>query len=116
MNRGRYPTDFLNNTLDNIELVTTDDDFLALIQSVKGIQLGLNSGEENISRNACRVDTDGTVVHGSDVTFDVNTSLIGGGFIAANSNAGRDEVTRVGIGLETDKVRAEHSFENLHSA
>jgi hypothetical protein len=106
----------LNNTLDNVELVTADDDFLSLVQSVEGIEFGLDSRTENVSGDACRIDTDGTVVYGGDVTLDVDTFLIGGGLVTANSNGGRDEVTLIGIRLETDEIRAEHSFENLPSA
>jgi hypothetical protein len=107
--------DLLNNTLDNVELVTADDDFLALVQSVEGVQFWLDPGTENVSRDAGRVDTDGAVVHGSDVTLDVDTSLVGGGLVTTDSNTGRDEVTLVGIGLEADEIRAEHSIENLPS-
>ena len=93
--RRRYRADLLNNALDDVELVTTDDDLLALIQSVEGIEFGLDSRAENVSSDACRVNTDGTVVYGGDMTLDVNTFLVGGGLVTANSNAGRDEVTLV---------------------
>ena len=112
----RYRTDLLNDALDNVELVTADDDFLTLIQSMESIEFGLDSGTENVSRDACRVDTDGAVVHGSNVTLDIDAFLVGGGLVTANTDAGRDEVTLVGIGLEADEVRAEHPVENLPSA
>lgn len=111
----RYRADLLNDALHNVELVTTDDDFLTLIQSVEGVQFGLDSRTENISSDARGVDTDGAVVYSSNMTFDVNASLVGGGLVSANSNARRDEVTRVGIGLEADEIRAEHSLENFPS-
>jgi hypothetical protein len=60
---------------------------------VEGIQFGLDSRTENVSRNACGINTDGAVIHGGDVAFDVNSSLVGGGLVTANSNAGGDEVT-----------------------
>ena len=82
---------------------------------MEGIQFGLDSRTENISRNACGIYTDGAVIHGGDMALDVNSSLVGGGLVTANSNAGGDEVARVGIGLEADEIRAEHSIENLPS-
>ena len=114
-NRERDTPDLLNDTLDNVELVTTDDDFLALIESVEGVQFWLNTRAENVSRDARRVNTDRAVVHGSDVTLDVNTPLVGGGLVATDSDAGRDEVARVGVGLKANEVRGEHSVENLLS-
>lgn len=85
----------MNDTLDNVQLVTADNDFLALVQSVEGIEFGLDSRTENVSSDACRVDTDGTVVYGGDMTLDVDAFLVGGGLVAANSDGGRDEVTLV---------------------
>lgn len=96
----------MNDALDNVKLVTTDDDFLALIQSVEGIEFGLDSRKENVLRDARGVDTDGAVVYGSDVTLDVDTFLVGGDLITANSNAGRDEVALIRICLEADEIRA----------
>lgn len=83
---------------------------------MKGIEFGLDSRTKNVSRDTCRIDTDGAVVYGSDVTLDINALLVGGDLVAANSNARRDEVTLVGIGLEADEIRAEHSVENFPSA
>jgi hypothetical protein len=60
---------------------------------VESIQFGLDSRTENVSRNACRIDTDGAVIYGGDVALDVNSSLVGGGLVTANPNAGGDEVT-----------------------
>lgn len=113
--RRQIRADLLDNALDNIKLVTTNNDLLALVQSAKGVQFGLDSRTENISSDACRVDTDGAIVHGGNMTLDVNTSLIGGGLVTANSNTRRDEVTRVGISLEADEIRGEHSIENFLS-
>lgn len=110
------PTDLLDNALDDIKLVAANDDLLSLIQSVEGIKFWLDPRTENVSRNASGVDSDGTVVYGSDVTLNINTILAGGGLVATDSNAGRDEVALVGVGLEADEIRAEHSIENLPSA
>lgn len=109
------PTDLLDNALDDIKLVAANDDLLSLIQSVEGIKFWLDPRTENVSRNASGVDSDGTVVYGSDVTLNINTILAGGGLVATDSNAGRDEVALVGVGLEADEIRAEHSIENLPS-
>ena len=62
-----------------------------------------------------RVDTDGTIVQGGDMTLNVSTPLIGGCLVTANSSTGKDEVTRVGISLEADEIRGEHSIENFLS-
>ena len=112
---GRYDADFLDDALDNVELVTTDDDFLTLIQGAEGIECGLDSRTKDVSRNAGGVDSDGAIVNGSYVTFDIDTFLVCRGLIAADTDARRDEVTLVGIGLEADEVRAEHTVEDLLS-
>ena len=106
----------LDDALNNVELVTADDNFLTLVQSVEGIEFGLDPWTKNVSSDTRGVDTDGAVVHGSNVTLDINTLLIGAGFVTTDANAGRDEVTLVGVGLEADEIRAEHPFENLLSA
>lgn len=105
----------LDNTLDNVKLITTDNYFLALIESVEGIEFGLDARKENVARNTGRIDTDGAIIDGSDVTFDIDTFLIRGGFVTTDSNTGRDEVTLVGIGLKTDDISAQHAIENFLS-
>ena len=82
---------------------------------MEGVQFWLDTRTENVSRDAGRVDTDGAVVHGGDVTLDVDTPLVGCGLVTADSDAGRDEVARVGVGLEANEIRGEHSVENLPS-
>ena len=63
-----------------------------------------------------RVDTDGTIVQGGDMTLNVSTPLIGGCLVTANSSTGKDvEVTRVGIGLEVDEIRDKLSIESFPS-
>lgn len=103
--------DLLDNTLDDVKLVAADNDFLALVESVEGVEFGLDPRTENVSRNTSRVDTDGTVTDGSDVTLDVDTFLIGGGLVTTDANAGRDKVALVGICLEADDISAEHPIE-----
>ena len=82
---------------------------------MEGIKFGLDSRTENVSSDARRVDTDGTVVYGGNMTLDVDAFLVCGGLVAANSNGGRDEVALIRISLETDEIRAKHPFENLPS-
>ena len=40
--------ELLNDTLDNVELIPTDDDLLALIQSTQGLEFGLNARPETL--------------------------------------------------------------------
>jgi len=82
---------------------------------VEGVEFGLDSWTDNITGNAGRVDTDGAVIHSSDMTFDVDTFLVGAGLVAADSNAGGDEVALVGISLEANEIGAEHPLEDLLS-
>jgi hypothetical protein len=82
---------------------------------VEGIEFWLDARTENVSRDTGGVNTDGAVIDGSYVTLNVDTFLIGGGLVTTDSNAGRDEVTLVGISLEADEVSAEHSIEDFLS-
>lgn len=107
--------DLLDDTFDDVKFVTADDDFLALIQSMEGVEFWLDPRTENVSRNTGRVDTNGAVIHGSYVTLDVDTFLVRSGLVTADSNTRRDEVALVGICLEADEVSAKHSIENLPS-
>jgi hypothetical protein len=110
-----YHANFLDDTLDNVELVTADNNFLALIQSVEGVEFWLDPGKENVTSDTGGVDTDGTVAHSGDVTFDVNTFLVSGSLITTDTDAGRDEVALVRICLEADEIGAKHSVEDLLS-
>ena len=39
----------LNNTFDDIELVTSNDDLLALIERTQGVKLGLDAGPKTVT-------------------------------------------------------------------
>lgn len=105
----------MDDTFDDVKLVTADDYFLAFIQSVEGVEFGLDPRTDDVSGNTGRVDTDGAVIYGSDVTLDIDAFLVGAGLVTTDSDTGRDEMTLVGIGLEADKIRAEHAIQNFLS-
>ena len=62
-------TNLLYDTLDDIELVPTDNDLLALIQRTQGLELRLNPGPQPIPQSPNQYRTPTTQLDSTHVSF-----------------------------------------------
>ena len=104
---------FVVYSLCRIQLFSSDNDLLVLVQRFERFHLWRDTGSIPIMGNTLDVDSDGAVTDGSDRAVGIDAS--GGGFVSTNPDTGGYEMARIGIGLERDNVGAEHPIEDLSS-
>ena len=131
--RGVEETDFWQDTFGRIEFISTDNNLLSFVQSSERINLrtdsrhvpierapsqwSVSSGkerDERINRNVVEINADGTMRDSRDTALRIDTSTTR--LVSHNSNARREEMSSVGMSLESDQIAAEHSRENLLSS
>ena len=102
------------DSLCDIELLSTDDNLLVLVQHLERLHLGEDTWRISVMRDTFDVDTNGTVADSGELALGLDTAI--GRFETAYTNTGRDKVSRVGVGLEHDNVGSEHSLEDFPSS
>lgn len=91
---------FLNDSSNDVQLVSSDDDLLATIHFSDLFDLWSDSSRGAVLRDLDCVDSDWIVGDVGDVTV-IGFDAVGRGFESAYSNAGGEEVPRVREGLKT---------------
>jgi hypothetical protein len=122
-------------TLGDVELFSSDNNLLALVERTKGLGLGVDSRSVTVRHHRHHlisipaaneikagpdspvrgdpvdVDPDRAISDRSDLSVGVNPA--GSRLVTADPDTGRSKVSRVRIGLEADEVGTEHTFEDL---
>jgi len=126
---------FLDDTLDDIEFVSCNDDFLAFVQRAEGSDFGCDPRSETIREeitsvlrdltrgsreyvhilaDAIRVYTDTAVENLGDLSGHVDSAL--NILVSTNTNARRSKMTTIGELLEHDQVCPEHSIDDFFAS
>lgn len=87
----------MQDALYNIELVSSNNNLLALVQSPECLKLRLYTGPFNVPTNPLGVDADRAMHDSRDVTFDVDYARVC--LIATDTHACGSEMTRIGVSL-----------------